>query len=462
MTVAGEPIGRRGLLAATAAVATTTLLAPAAAAEPPQQSVPIVELAEIAHPLRSTDPVGPSEDLRALGAMIGEARVVGLGEATHGSHEFFALKHRVFRHLVEEMGFTTFALEASWSAGLLIDAHVQGHGGDDARQVVDRTLAQSPWHRREFADLITWMRGHNLRHPQRPVHFVGDDLGFPGLGDHLFTRVTDHLRRAAPATLPKVEQLYAGLRPFDDGLGYVANLPLPRRKRNAELAQQALELVTEAGGGATGIATAGTTATGTAGDVEHEWAVQHARNIAQTFAFATMNPEDRSFVIAAQRLRDRAMADNVLWWRRIHGDGILLSAHNGHAGYLSSDPELYPHPQGSQLRDVLGAGYRSIGLTFGQGSFLTEEDVFADDWRTTTVPPATPDMTEYALDRVRRRDYYLDLRRAPSAARAWLATPRPTYDAGTTFQRDPLPTLAIGPAYDLLVHLHQVRAAEQL
>ncbi|MFF1295767.1 MULTISPECIES: hypothetical protein [unclassified Streptomyces] len=43
--------------------------------------------------------------------MIGDARVVGLGEATHSSHDFFALKDRVFRHLVEEKGFRTFALE---------------------------------------------------------------------------------------------------------------------------------------------------------------------------------------------------------------------------------------------------------------------------------------------------------------------------------------------------------------
>ncbi|MBV2153077.1 erythromycin esterase family protein [Kitasatospora sp. SUK 42] len=456
MTVPGMPISRRGLLAATAAVATTTVLTPAAAtaasasttAETPQQPAPIDELARLAHPLRSTEPGGPSDDLRALDAMIGEARVVGLGEATHGSHEFFALKHRVFRHLVEERGFTTFVLEASWSAGLLIDAYVQGQGGGDARQLADHALARSPWHRQEFADLIAWMRDHNRRHPRRPVHFVGDDLGLPGLGDHLFDRVTGYLRGSAPAALPKVEQLYAGLRPFDDGLGYLENLPLPERKRNAALAQQALELVAAAGA---------------EGDREYEWAVQHARNIAQTFAFTTMDPEkDHSSVIAAQQLRDRAMADNVLWWRRLHGDGILLSAHNGHAGYLSSDPELYPKPQGCQLRDALGTGYRSIGVTFGQGSFLTEEDVFADDWRTTTVPPATPDMTEYTLDRVRTGDYYLDLRRTPSAARAWLATPRPTYDAGTTFERDPLPTLAIGPAYDLLVHLHRVRAAEKL
>jgi len=70
-----------------------------------------------AHPLRTVEPGGDTGDLRALDPMIGDARVVGLGEATHSSHDFFALKDRVFRHLVEEKGFRTFALEAPGAPG---------------------------------------------------------------------------------------------------------------------------------------------------------------------------------------------------------------------------------------------------------------------------------------------------------------------------------------------------------
>ncbi|MFD8707873.1 erythromycin esterase family protein [Kitasatospora sp. NPDC059648] len=477
MTVTRKPTQRRTLLLATAGsavTATATLLTPATTATaaataatattttattttgrratgsprtvPPTFTV-TEELDRIAHPLRSTEPDAPTGGLRALGSMIGDARVVGLGEATHGSHEFFTMKHRVFRYLVEEKGFTTFALEASWSAGLLIDAYVQGGGDDDARRLVRRTLAGSPWQRREFADLIDWMRAYNRSHPQRPVHFVGTDLGLPGIGEQTFAEVTAYVRKAAPASLSSVEQSYAGLRPFDDAIGYLTRVPQPERQRNADLAQQALDLVTAAGKD---------------GDAEYEWAVQHARNIARTFAFSTMRIDDAPSVTAAQVLRDRAMADNTLWWQRRLGGKVLLSAHNGHTGYRSSDPALYPTTQGSHLRDALGAGYVSVGFTFGGGSFLTGTDPFADNWQSTTVPPATLGMNEYLLDRVRPRDYYLDLRQAPPAARTWLDTARPTYDAGTTFSRDPLPTLALGAGYDLLIHLHRVRAAEKL
>ncbi|MGW7446464.1 erythromycin esterase family protein [Kitasatospora sp. NPDC054795] len=465
----GKRIDRRALLTATAAAATAALLAPAARADQPtsadrpdsadrtdrQISTVVRELGELAHPLRSTEPTGRTTDLRPLGAMIGDATVVGLGEATHGAHEFFTLKQRVLRHLVEEKGFTTFALETSWSSGLRIDDYVQGRTGGNARQLVKDTMGTSPWERQEFADLIDWMRDHNREHPLRPVHFLGDDLDFPAIGDQLFDRVTAYVREAAPGSLPRLEQLYAGLRPFDDAIGYVTTRPLAERRQNAVVAQRTLELVTAAG------PAAGAGAGGKE-DEAYAWAVQNARSIALTFAFSAVNLEDTADVAAMQQLRDRAMTDNTLWWQRRTGGKVLLSAHNGHVGYRSSDPELYPRTQGEYLRDALGTGYVAIGLTFGRGSFLTKDSPFAPDWKKVTVPPATAGMNEYVLDRVRPRDYYVDLRSAPPATRSWLDTARPTYDAGTEFRSDPLPRLAIGPAYDALVHLHETGAARLL
>ncbi|MCP9987981.1 erythromycin esterase family protein [Streptomyces sudanensis] len=457
----GKPIGRRGLLALTAAFAATAAFAPVASAAPRPPAVPgappasltppaspagvVRSLERVAHPLRSTDPGGPTADLRALAAMVGDAKVVGLGEATHGSHEFFAMKHRVFRHLVEERGFTAFALEMSWSAGLRIDEYLQG-GPGDPRRIARETLAGSPWEREEFVRLIGWMRDHNDRHPDRRVHFVGDDLGAPGLGDHIFERVLSSVATTRPEALPRLEQLYAQLRPFDDVFAHLRK-PLAEREEDAARAREALDLVAEYG---------------EAGDGDYAWTVQHARNIAQTFAFATVDLADPASVTAAERLRDQAMADNVLWWQRRTGHRMLLSAHNGHVGYLSTHPDLYPRTQGAVLRDRLGRDYAAIGFTFAGGSFLTKDASLDGDWKPVTVPAARPGMHEHTLDRVAYRDFYLDLRTAPAGARTWLDRPRPVYDAGSTFTPDPLPTLAAGRAYDVLVHLHRVRTADRL
>ncbi|MFI5531790.1 erythromycin esterase family protein [Kitasatospora sp. NPDC051853] len=69
---------------------------------------PEAALDRVAQPLRTTDPTGGTADLRPFGRMVGDARVVALGEASHSSHEFFTLKHRVLRYLVEEKGFRAF------------------------------------------------------------------------------------------------------------------------------------------------------------------------------------------------------------------------------------------------------------------------------------------------------------------------------------------------------------------
>jgi len=66
------------------------------------------------HPFDTAEPGGGVADLEFLRDMIGTARVVALGEATHVTHEFVAMKTRIFEFLVEEMGFNTFALEAAW------------------------------------------------------------------------------------------------------------------------------------------------------------------------------------------------------------------------------------------------------------------------------------------------------------------------------------------------------------
>ncbi|MDH6579321.1 erythromycin esterase family protein [Kitasatospora sp. MAP5-34] len=442
-------IRRRPLLLAAAATVGALLAPTPACADQktlamPAGQDPVHALERAAHPLRSTEPGPDTADLRPLGAMIGDATVVGLGEATHGSHEFFTLKERVFRYLVEEKGFTTFALEIGWPSGLLLDEYVQS-GRGDARQVVQEALGGSPFGREEFLHLIEWMRGHNRRCPGRRVHFMGDDVGAPRVGDDFFERVTGYVGRHHPQLLPRFTELYTGLRPLDDAIAYMGG-PLAERQRLAANAQQALELL-EGQWGADG--------------EEFEWTVQHARSIAQTAAFLAYDFDDSKTQAAAMLYRDRLMAENVAWWQRHTGDRMLLSAHDGHVGYVTAEPENYPKVQGAFLRETLGKAYLAIGTTFDQGSFLSEDKSLDGPWKKFRVDAAAPGSNEYTLDQVRYPDYFLDTRSAPATARAWLDTARPTRQIGTEYPC-PLDNIAIGSSYDVLIHLHRVREADML
>ncbi|WP_330300488.1 erythromycin esterase family protein [Streptomyces sp. NBC_00503] len=401
-------------------------------------------LERAAHPLRSTAPGGDTADLRALSAMIGDAKVVGLGEATHGSHEFFTMKERVFRHLVEKKGFTTFALELSWSAGLQIDDYLQT-GKGDARKIAAQTLANSPWEREEFVSLIEWMRNYNRSHPDRPVHFMGDDIGAPSLNDAFFERVTGYVEKNHHEALPRLNELYTGLRPIDDAFAYLAK-PLADRQQLAAKAQQALELVSSHKG---------------SGGEAFDWAEQNARSIAQTAKFFTLNPADRESLNSLQRFRDEVMAQNVTWWQKHTGDKVLVSAHNNHVGYVSDNPELYSKTQGSFLRDTMGKNYLPVGFTFNQGSFLSKDAALGGDWKKFSVGAAEPGRNEHTLDQVGYRDFYLDVRKASAPARAWLNVARPTLNIGTQFPEKPR-DIAIAKSFDILIHLNEIREAEKL
>jgi erythromycin esterase len=405
---------------------------------------PVAALAHDAHALGSTEPYGDLRDLRPLGAMVADAEVVGLGEATHSSHEFFTMKHRVFRYLVEEKGFTTFSLETGWSGGVRLNEYVR-HGTGDIDQIMKEEFQDSYqfWHTTEYRDLIEWMRDYNSRHATQ-VQFMGNDVGYAG--PELFDRVTAYVRAHHPTLAAQFIAAYRDLRPATDAGTWMSTypgLPIAQRQAIATTAQEALDALE---------ATRGTTE-------EFIWAVQHARAITQVATLYAFDLDDPARLRDAMLYRDQVMADNTAWWHEQTGTKILLSAHNGHVGYESHEPEQYPRMQGAFLRDRLGSGYVSVGFTFHHGSFNAEDE--NDQLGTFTVGPAAAGSNEYAVDKVAPSDYLLDMRSAPAAARAWLAEPRPTRSIGTAWPQPDRP-IALGRTHDILIHLHRVRAAHLL
>lgn len=124
--------------------------------------------------LTSLSPGDSDDDLIPWGRTLDGVRVVGLGEATHGTREFFLLKHRLIGYLVREHGFTGFALEADPDGCRALDTFVTTGRGDPARALGE--LGYWTWHTEEVLDLLRWMRAHNTTvPPERAVRVVGVD-----------------------------------------------------------------------------------------------------------------------------------------------------------------------------------------------------------------------------------------------------------------------------------------------
>ncbi|MGW5695299.1 erythromycin esterase family protein [Streptomyces asiaticus] len=420
-------------------------VAPATASPTTSPAASVVDVLDhAARPLRTVEPGGDTRDLYTLDRMIGDARVVGLGEATHSSHDFFALKARVLRHLVGEKGFRTFALEAPWSTGLRLNAYVL-HGKGDLRDIMREEFQRDYlwWNNTDYLELLQWMRAYNVQHPDDPVRFMGDDIAWTG--PEVYDEVADYVAATDPGSSPRLAELYRGLRPDVPTGTYIErylNKPYPERQEMAQRTGEALRLVKRQ-------------VSKTSGEA-YAWAVQQATAIDRTARQYAFDLDDPAQVARSMRYRDQEMAANVVWWQRHTGTKVLLSAHDAHVGYASSDPAHYPKTQGAFLREGLGRGYMSVGLTFYQGSFnATGPDDAIHRW---TLGPAGPGTNEQTLDRVRLRDYIIDLRTVGSPAHEWLTRARPTRTVGTGYPDGPY-NIALAPTHDVLIHLHRVTAA---
>ena len=126
--------------------------------------------ADRAIPLDTVDPAAPLDDLEPLAELIGDARVVAVGESAHHIREFTRWRHRLLRFLAERCGFTVFALESGFSEGLAVDSWVRGGPGDLgelAAQGITYRMGRSP----EMRQLLSWMRESPL-----PLRYAGVDI----------------------------------------------------------------------------------------------------------------------------------------------------------------------------------------------------------------------------------------------------------------------------------------------
>jgi len=148
------------------------------------------------------------EDLQALKAMIGDARIVSLGEATHGTAEFFRMKHRLTEFLASEMGFTVFAIEASMPEAFRLNDYVL-RGEGDPKELL-RGMYFWTWNTQEVLDMILWMRAFNASGKGR-IEFLGFDMQEPKVAAE---NVRAFVKKADPAYAKELGEKYAGLKDF--------------------------------------------------------------------------------------------------------------------------------------------------------------------------------------------------------------------------------------------------------
>ena len=126
-------------------------------------------------------PYDTSEDLNPLIEAIGDSKIVLLGEASHGTSEFYSVRAELSKRLIEEKGFTLIAVEGDWPSSQQVNRFIRGFDevADDIREVL-KAFNRWPtwmWANEEIAEFALWLKKHNQqRETAQKVGFYGIDV----------------------------------------------------------------------------------------------------------------------------------------------------------------------------------------------------------------------------------------------------------------------------------------------
>ena len=411
----------------------------------------VAALGQALAPLTTVMPGDDLADLAPIGRAIGNARVVGLGEASHGTAEFFRMKHRLFRYLVEQRGFTVFAIEANWASTLAADRFVKTGQGSAAAALGQ--MGFWTWRTAEVRDLLDWIRAYNQAHG--PVLSVaGFDMQNPR---HSFEAVPAYLKLLGPEAANRAEAAYATYREAWPAQKYF-ELPAAQRAQS-QAAIAAIESLLDSQRAAL-----------VAASTPEAWrhARQHARVVAQAEA---MDREDPT-TAGGYNARDAAMAENVRWLAdtEFPGRKLIAWAHNGHVGRYDNLLGVGWKVMGSHLGDALGQGYYPLGLSFDRGTVraIRMENGAYKGLEVIPVPRARPDSIDATLALAGQPLAFLDVRRVPQGGSLgrWLAAPAPMRQIGAAY--DPAQDAhgyvetRVTQAFDGLIHVTEGHGSDLL
>lgn len=376
--------------------------------------------------LDGTDPELPTADLDPLRALFNKATIVGLGESVHTSGGYYETKHRLFRYMVEKLGFRVLAFETPWLDGETANAYVQSCDGDP-----DTATAGffGVWRSRELSALLGWMCEWNSAHPKPKdrLSFYAFDIQYQGAQDA--QAVADLLVRLGldPAAEP-----YAGL----DRCGAAEQAFRSSRSYQADstLCLEATSAVGEL------FTTQARSIAKKVGKTDFEWAKLRRAGVAAWAEEMLYYRPDGARSFAA---RDRGMATVLLGIRalRYPRSKVAVWAHNAHIAHDGTGWDSTV--MGQHLTAALGSKYVVVGLASHEASI---------DWQNIgcgAADPPSPGASEEILHELGEEMLLVDLRATS------LFEPGSEYELGWR-------TVVPARTFDALVYLDRSRKMSPL
>jgi erythromycin esterase-like protein len=316
---------------------------------------------------------------------IGACTLVLIGEASHGTHDFYRERALITRRLIEEKGFNGVAIEGDWPDAYRVHRYLRDSGSDaDAREALG-DFTRFPawmWRNTDVLAFLHWLHGFNARISKRQ-----DRVGFYGLdlySLHASMRaVLAYLDKVDPEGAQRARYRYSCFDHYGEdsqAYGYAASFGLDKGCEDEVVAQlvemrrRAAELASR---------------DGRVEPDDYLFAEQNARLVQNAERYYRTMFAGRA---ESWNVRDRHMAETLAWLRTIRpGAKLVVWAHNSHLGDARST-EMSEHGEvnlGQLAREQFGAATFLIGFTTYSG-----EVTAASEWDA----PAERKRVRLALD----------------------------------------------------------------
>ena len=290
-------------------------------------------------PLKTVQAESGFDDLEPLKQMIGNARIVGLGENTHGTSEVFKMKHRLVEFLATKMNFTIFSIEANMPEAYKLDDYVL-HGIGNPDNLL-KGMYFWTWNTQEVLNMITWMRKFN-ESGKGVVHFTGFDMQFQAGAIDNISKYSEKHDRLLKSKIDSISGLFGKFNQMDmRATGNSDEVSILKEKCAKVLlyitenkANIARELSVH----------------------EYNWLVQNANVLLQCVELVLSSKNGNNY-------RDEYMAKNIAWILDNNPNAkIILWAHNGHIAKQKG-------AMGKYLSEKYGDKYYNIGFLSNSGTY---------------------------------------------------------------------------------------------
>jgi erythromycin esterase-like protein len=406
---------------------------------------------------------GDSSDHDALLELIGNARLTLIGEASHGTHEFYHERIEITKRLILERGLTGIAVEADWPDAYRVNRYVRWESEDHDADAALSGFERFPtwmWRNAPMLDFVEWLRLHNADLP------AADRVGFYGIDLYsLFSSieaVLTYLDQVDPEAARRARHRYGCFEHFGEdsqAYGYAASFDL-RQSCEDDAVRQLVELRRSAA--------EYRTRDGHLGPDEFFAAEQNARLVTNAEQYYRSMFRGRA---SSWNLRDRHMAETLealIAHLERHGRRAKLAvwAHNSHLG----DARATEMGQGGELnvgqlvRERFGRDCVLVGFTTHHGTVTA-----ASDWDSPSevkrVRPGLPGSCEALFHDVDIPRFMIPLRESPIAAE--LRAPLLERAIGVIYRPETERVshyfhARLADQFDALIHIDETRALEPL